>query len=214
MDNLEELGRCFAEMVENSNSFGGAWKNIPLGHQAFTLMKEGLPLRVKGELTPYTRIVLLNKMMDCMPERDCARFFREVQEYQMGLFAQMSDGDFPEDMEIDEYEGAPEEFVREYDEEEHRRSMKKIQDYLNPKVSVEDWCREYDVILKFDPVERTQKWEDCIYDVEKECDRILEDEPRSMGFCFSYWSAKRAVLARYGIQWKSPSVMNPGVMFD
>ena len=63
-------------------------------------------------------------------------------------------------------------------------------------------------------MERTREWEDCIYDVEKECDRILADEPRGMGFCHSYWSTKRAVLARRGIRWKSPSAMNPGVMFD
>lgn len=214
MDNLKKLGGCFAEMVENSNSFGAAWKNIPLGHQAFTLMKEGLPLRVKGELTPYTRIVLLNKMMDCMPKRDCARFFREVQEYQLGLFSLMSDEDFPEDMEIDEYEGAAEAYVRSYGEQEHRHDMKRIQDYLDPSVSMEEWCRNYGVGLKFDPVERTQEWEDRIYDVEKECDRILAGERKGMGFCYSYWSTKKAVLARRGIKWNSPSAMNPGVMFD
>lgn len=91
MDNLKKLGGIFAEMVENENSFGARWKNIPLGHQDFKLMTEKLPLRVKGELTPYTRIVLLNKMLGCMPERDCARFFKQVQEYQMGLFSLMGD---------------------------------------------------------------------------------------------------------------------------
>lgn len=46
-------------MVDNSESFGDTWKNIPLGRQAFDLMKDGMPLRIKGELTPYIRIVLL-----------------------------------------------------------------------------------------------------------------------------------------------------------
>ena len=35
-----------------------------------------------------------------------------------------------------------------------------------------------------------------------------------MGFCHSYWSAKRAALARRGIEWRSPSAMNPRVIFD
>lgn len=214
MDNLKKLGCYFSEMVENSNTFGARWKNIPLGHQAFTLMKEGLPLRVKGELTPYTRIVLLNKMMGCMPERDCARFFREVQEYQTGLFELMGDEDFPEDMEMDRYEGSPEEYVREYGREEHMRNIERTRDYLDSGMSMEEWCRKYDVRLKFDPVERTREWEDCIYDVELKCDRILEGEPRGMGFCFSYWSTKKAVLAKHGIRWNSPAVMNPRVMFD
>lgn len=214
MDNLKKLGSIFAEMVENDNSFGASWKNIPLGHQAFKLMKEKLPLRVKGELTPYTRIVLLNKMLECMPERDCARFFRDVQEYQMGLFSLMSDEDFPEDMEIDGYVGATERYVRTYGQDEHRQSMKKIRDYLDPNISMEEWCQTYGVRLKFDPVERTQEWEDCIYDVEKKCDRILKDERKGMGFCYIYWSTKKSVLAKHGIQWDSPSVMNPRVMFD
>ena len=51
-------------------------------------------------------------------------------------------------------------------------------------------------------------------EVEKEVDEQLKDEPRGMGFCFSYWSAKRAALARRGIEWRSPSAMNPRVMFD
>lgn len=214
MDNLKKLGGYFAEMVENSNTFGATWKNIPLGHQAFTLMKEGLPLRVKGELTPYTRIMLLNKMMDCMPQRDCARFFQEVHEYQMGLFVLMSEEDFPEDMDMDKYDGTPEKYVRAYGEKDHLQRMKKIQDYLNPMISMENWCRNYHVNLKFDPVERTQEWEDCIYDVEKECERRLAGERKGMGFCYSYWSTKKAVLAKHGILWNSPSVMNPRVMFD
>lgn len=68
----------------------------------------------------------------------------------------------------------------------------------------DDWGKEYGVMLKFDPVERTQEWEDCIYDVEVECEKKLKGESRGMGFCFSYWSTKRAVLAKHGIDWCSP----------
>jgi len=35
-----------------------------------------------------------------------------------------------------------------------------------------------------------------------------------MGFCFGYWAEKRNALERRGIEWMSPSVMNPRVMFD
>jgi hypothetical protein len=50
--------------------------------------------------------------------------------------------------------------------------------------------------------------------VEKECFRRLKGTHRGMGFCFGYWAVKRAVLAKYGIEWKSPQFMNPRVMFD
>lgn len=214
MDKINELGGIFAEMVENDGTFGAQWKNIPLGHKAFALMKDELPLRVEGELTPYTRIVLLNKMMSCMPERDCARFFREVKRYQKTLFRLVSDKDIKEDMDIDGYDGAPEGYVREYSEDLHRESLQRTEDYLDRSVSMEDWCKKYGVMLKFDPVERSKKWEESIYEVEKECDEKLAGEPRRMGFCYIYWSTKKSVLAKYGIEWDSPSTMNPRVMFD
>ena len=68
--------------------------------------------------------------------------------------------------------------------------------------------------LKVDPIQASAEWEDVIYDVEKEVDEQLKGEPRGMGFCFMYWSAKRAALAKRGIEWKSPNAMNPRVMFD
>lgn len=214
MDNLEKLGNIFSEMVENHQTYNGWWKNIPLGKEAFALMKDGLPLRVKGELTPYTRIVLLDKMMDTMPEKDCSRTFLEVKTYQMSMFALVSDGDIEEDMDIDGYEGDAGEYVRAVTIDDVRKSLRRTEDYLDPKMSMEEWCDKYDVTLKFDPVERSEKWENCIYEVESECDRKLRNERKGMGFCYSYWSTKKAVLAKHGIQWKSPAVMNPRVMFD
>jgi hypothetical protein len=68
--------------------------------------------------------------------------------------------------------------------------------------------------LKIDPIQASEKWEEVIYDVEKEVNEELKDESRGMGFCHAYWGAKRAALARRGIEWKSPSAMNPRVMFD
>lgn len=214
MQNLNKLWKLFSQMVENDNSFNGIWKNLPLGHEAFDLMRDGLPLRVEGELTPYTRIVLLNKMLDCMSMRDCARFYKEVQEYQLGLFDLIDDQDLAEDMDIDEYEGSPEAYVRQYTVKDHKKSMEKVLDYLDPKVSMEQWCRKYNVRLKFDPVERSEEWEKCIYDVEAECNRKLKHEKVGMGFCYSYWSTKKSVLAKHGIEWNSPSTMNPRVIFD
>ena len=201
-------------MVDNYNSYGTSWKNIPLGKEAFGLMKDELPLRVKGELTPYTRIVLLNNMLSCMPERDCARFFKEVRDYQAGMFTLINAEDSEEDMNIDGYEGAIEGYVREFTPDALESAAKRTEDYLNMDISMEEWCKTYNVMLKFDPVERSKEWEDIIYDVEAECDRLLKNETKGMGFCYSYWSTKRAALSKRGIEWASPKTMNPRVMFD
>lgn len=69
--------------------------------------------------------------------------------------------------------------------------------------------------LKVDPVEYTWEWENIYYDLEDELDTILAGVPRGMGFCYHYWQAKEDLLRKkYNIEWKSPSAMNPRVMFD
>lgn len=69
--------------------------------------------------------------------------------------------------------------------------------------------------LRTDLVEYTWEWEKIYYDVEDELDRRLANVPRQMGFCFQYWAMKRELLMeKYGIDWRSPSQMNPRVMFD
>lgn len=69
--------------------------------------------------------------------------------------------------------------------------------------------------LKHDPIEWSAEYERIIDDVEKKVGELLSDEPRGMGFCFSYWNTKANVLSEYyGIEWRSPAIMNPGVIFD
>lgn len=69
--------------------------------------------------------------------------------------------------------------------------------------------------LMRDPVEYTLKWEDIYYDLEDELDRRFANAPDFMGRCFQIWSVKKEILEeRYGIDWHSPSQMNPHVMFD
>lgn len=62
--------------------------------------------------------------------------------------------------------------------------------------------------------ERTGVYEAVIADVEAEVAEALHDVPRGMGFCFAYWGEKQRALGRRGIQWLSPALVNPNVMFD
>lgn len=69
--------------------------------------------------------------------------------------------------------------------------------------------------LRKDPVEYSMGWEEIYYDVEDELERRFANVPRHMGFCFRYWSAEKELLMeKYNIEWRSPSQMNPRVMFD
>ena len=69
-------------------------------------------------------------------------------------------------------------------------------------------------MLKYDPIEDSKEYLDVIDEVEQKLYEQLKDEPRFMGFCFQYWSLKRTILAEYGIEWRSPAIMNPRVHFD
>lgn len=69
--------------------------------------------------------------------------------------------------------------------------------------------------LNRDPVEWSAAYEKVIDEANRKTYALLENYPRGMGFCLAYWSTKAQVLKTcYGIDWKSPSVMNPSVMFD
>jgi hypothetical protein len=69
--------------------------------------------------------------------------------------------------------------------------------------------------LKVDKVEYTEEFENVIDAVEEEVDRRMGQTEYGMGMCFEIWSTKKAILAeKYNIEWRTPSQMNPRVMFD
>ena len=68
--------------------------------------------------------------------------------------------------------------------------------------------------LKHDPVEWTARWEEIIDEADRKAEENLEEMPRGMGFCHAFWHERAAALASLGIEWRSPSRMNPGVLFD
>lgn len=68
--------------------------------------------------------------------------------------------------------------------------------------------------LKHDPVEWTARWEEVVDEADRIVDRKLAGHPRGMGFCFAYWHERKIALGKFGVDWRSPAEMNPGVMFD
>jgi F-type H+-transporting ATPase subunit b len=55
--------------------------------------------------------------------------------------------------------------------------------------------------------------------IKEEMETLLYEhfggQEQYMGFCFEYWSKKSELLSsKYGIEWRSPSLMNPRVLFD
>ena len=196
------------EQMNRNNDEGYIWKNIPLVREIIHEFKDVAPFRSES-INPVYKAHYIACMLenDYVDKRETPRLFHSLCElYRLYL-------DFKCESDYDEY--LQEHFDRYYFRQVDSWIYKFAWIADNPDSSISRDCWERSGgMLKVDPVQASPEWEDIIYEVEKEVDEQLKDEPRGMGFCFSYWSAKRAALARHGIQWRSPSEMNPRVMFD
>ena len=167
--------------------------NLPLAEKAMKLL-EALDDPEEG---PLGKAYACNAILEQLPEYDVPRFVLGILRRELAWLeesTEKSDWLHPEDV---------------------KNEIAKFEDYINPDgISMEEFCKKYHRYLLFDPVERTPLWEEIFYEVEEECYRHLKGSPRGMGFCFGYWAEKRGVLAKYGIDWQTPHMMNPRVMFD
>ncbi|MBE6634384.1 MAG: hypothetical protein E7620_08615 [Ruminococcaceae bacterium] len=69
-------------------------------------------------------------------------------------------------------------------------------------------------MLKYDPIEDTPEFQAIKEELDKKIIARI-GEKHGMGYCHLYWSVKRNILKKdYGIEWRSPAEMNPGVLFD
>ena len=194
--------------MNNNNNDGNLWKNIPLMREFIHELKDVAPFR-SDIINPAYKAHWIASMLenDYIDKRETPRLFQSLCE----LYRLYRDFEDPSD--FDDY------LQEHFDKNYFRQVDKWIYSFamivLDPhwEHALQCW-NGLGGMLKVDPVQATPEWDEVIYEVEKEVDEQLKDEPRCMGFCHSYWSAKRAALARRGIEWRSPSAMNPGIMFD
>lgn len=168
------------------------WKNLAIAKETFELIKQ-----VGDDEGPLGRAMGCEMVVEKLSEYDAPRFTLEMLRYELKQL-RISD--------------EKSEDLTEEDVLDHIAELERFIDIEH--VSYEDYRKQSHRSLKFDPIERTPLWEEINQEVEAETDALLGDEPRGMGFCFGYWSAKRGVLAKRGIEWRDPHQMNPGVMFD
>ena len=199
MPNLESTVDKIVEMVEEMQNNSSDWKmhrNLKLAKEVLRMLET---MEDPGE-GPRGKALACNAVLDELSKYDCPRFCLEIMSKELEWMEE-SEREFKRDV------GLTSEYVR--------YAISCLKDYIDIEgLTMNDFCSKYNRGLLYDPVERTQKWEDIYVEVEEECDRRLEDVPRGMGFCFAYWSVKANVLKEYGIDWKSPHYMNPGVLFD
>ena len=181
----DPLKELYDQMTANEE-VGDFWKNIPLAKEALHLMKDVAPDEDRDICKELCELVVDDTLL---LDADTPRLILSFMDY----WHVLNENTYK--WENDTYR-----LMRMIDpetEEEEKKEMMKQKRFL-----------------LYDPVQLTEEWEENIYEVEKELDELLKDEPRHMGFCFHYWSKKREALERRGIDWRSPSTMNPRTRFD
>ena len=204
----DEYAAELIDQMNSNNEDGNMWRNIPLVREFIHELKDVAPFRSEiinpAYKAHWIACILENDYID---KRETPRLFQSLCE----LYRLYRDFE-----KADDYD----DYLQEHFDKDYFRQVDKWIYSFAMIVRDPQWEHALQCwnglggMLKVDPVQATPEWEEVIYDVEKEVDEELEDEPRGMGFCHIYWSAKRAALARRDIEWRSPSAMNPRVMFD
>ena len=194
-DNSEKLVETIlanVEVMRKNAEEMRIWRNLPIAKETFELIKQ-----VGDDEGPIGRAMGCEMVVDILSEYDAPRFTLQMLRYEL------------EQLQMSEEKS---DNLTEEDVINHIAELERFIDTEN--VSYEDYRKQSQRTLLFDPIERTPIWEEINQEIEAETDALLGDLPRGMGFCFGYWSAKRSVLAKHGIKWRDPHQMNPRVIFD
>ena len=179
------LQELYDQMCDHAK-VGDFWKNIPLAREMLRLMKEETTESNRDDILQLCEWVVTQKLLlDCETPRLILSF--------MEFWSELS-----------------------HDEQRWAKAMHRLRRMIDPNTPEEEKMKLMmeGRTLKNDPIQLTEAWEENIYEVEKELDEKYKGQSYFMGFCYEYWSAKRAALARRGIRWRSPALMNPHVRFD
>jgi len=65
-----------------------------------------------------------------------------------------------------------------------------------------------------DPVEETAEYKKAMETIQPMLDKEFPQNQYRMGLCHRIWYRKKELLKEHGIEWKSPSEMNPDTRFD
>lgn len=185
-ENLDgTLQELYNKMADNAEA-GLYWKNTPLARQALQLMKDCDPKNENVACLAFCDMVIEDQLLDPL---DTPRLLLSMMEYQHAMYGS------------------------DYKWNQQAYNLRWVTSSYATEKDIESFIGERKH-LKYDPIQLSQGWEDNIYEVEEELDELFKYEARHMGFCHRYWSAKREALAKRGIEWRSPQIMNPKTRFD
>lgn len=162
------------------------WKNIPMAREAMHLLKDRRKCRTATQAKAFCKKVLSHDLVN--PTSTPRLYLSYLDYYHRLLGSAYYKGEFTD----------------------------RLINALDPDYSDEEflWDLEECHQRLYDPVQCTPQWEEIIYDVEQECEARMQGMKRHHGYCHKRWGVKKKILAQYGIDWKSPAIMNPRIRFD
>ena len=182
----DQLQELYDQMVANEEC-GKDWENIPVAKEMLRLLNEITDDEDKDFAKELCEAVLEDSYIH---ESNTPRLLLGFMEYRQSLYEDPSP----------------------WEDDIHR--LKRLLDPKVPENEKLDLMRQQHRLL-YDPVQLTEAWEDCIYDVLKECAECFQGQRRYRGQCFTIWAKKKEILEQHGIMnWRSPKIMNPRVHFD
>ena len=197
---IEELAEAMKEQREK----GKYWKNIPKAREIMHLFKDCCPVRDE-EINPAVRIMGVEFMASdrMLPPNDAPRLFLSLYEYWEICHDLWEEKDGKVDTSEDNTDWL-------------NRKIFKFTWTVDPCMTSDLYNKMFgdDIITHFDFVQLSPEWEKNVYDIEKEAEEVVGEDYLFDGFCFDIWSAIRNSAAKRGITWRSPNIMNPGVIWD
>ena len=82
---------------------------------------------------------------------------------------------------------------------------------------IKHFYRDNILKLRHDAVELDPRYKSIFAVINDEVEEVLKNDKSrgKLGFVHIVWQTKkRILLEKYGIQWRSPTELNPGTMFD
>lgn len=210
----QRISDIYGTMKENSEDME-IWKNIPLARELMHLLKDCCPLRDE-EINPVMRMTIMDAMTQgyLLSENELPRLFLSFYQYWEINKGLKTEEDVEDEDDVEEEEAEEEVDGKSFDS--HYGKLFKYSWMIDTSMTGDlyDKLLYNGISLRFDIIQLSPQWEKMLYDIEKETFKKLKGQSRGMGFCYVYWMAKTEIAARYGIHWRSPQVMNPGVRFD
>ncbi len=164
------------------------WRNVTLMREAYELLAS-MPDSFDGYYASRReKAALLNRFLNRILVADAPRLCLEVWK----TICELSDeGD----------ENYP----------KYQKQLQKRTDYLDPNISPAEFCRRYNVELKYDDVELTEEWERMTCDVQEQAYQevaYLKGDTQS-NICSMGLLKQAEILRLHGIEWRDFIKMNP-----